>query len=217
LVLKEIPAYFHENSAVFNDNLFSHIQLSLASLTIAILLCIPLGIWISRKLSIANYVIDVINIFRVVPSLAILALAMPVLGVGFRPALLALTILACPPIIINTYVAFREIDYAVKEAAYGMGMTARQTLWKIEFPLALPVVLAGVRTASVEVIASATLAVLIGGGGLGNYIINGVSMMSQSYLLMGAIPVATLAIFSEIIFAYIQKKVSYLRKMEVTK
>jgi osmoprotectant transport system permease protein len=217
LVLKEIQEYFQENSKVFYDNLLSHIQLSLASLLIAILICIPLGIWISRKLSIANYVIDFVNLFRVVPSLAILALAMPVLGVGFRPALLALTILACPPIIINTYIAFREIDYAIKEAAYGMGMTASQTLWKIEFPLALPVVLAGVRTASVEVIASATLAVLIGGGGLGNYITNGVSMMSQSYLLIGAVPVATLAILSEIIFAFIQKKVSYLKKVEVIK
>nr|WP_306220631.1 ABC transporter permease [Cohnella sp. WQ 127256] len=173
------------------------------------LICIPLGIWISRKLKVANYIINAINIFRVIPSLAIMALAMPLLGVGFTPAALALTILAGPPILINTYVAFREINPAVKEAAYGMGMTPLQTIWKIELPLALPVMLAGIRTASVEIIASATLAVLIGGGGLGSYIINGVSMMSKSYLLIGAVPVALLAILSEVIFSFLQRKTNY--------
>ncbi|MFD0696583.1 ABC transporter permease [Paenibacillus sp. GCM10027628] len=209
LVWEEIQTYFHENASVFWGNLFSHIQLSLAAIGAALILCVPLGIWISRKLSIADYIINGINMFRVVPSLAILALAMPLLGVGFIPALLALTVLACPPIIINTYVAFREIDAGIKEAAKGMGMTALQTVLKVEFPLALPVMLAGVRTASVEVIASATLAVLIGGNGLGSYIINGVSMMSKSFLLIGAVPVALLAIISEFVFAYIQKRLSY--------
>lgn len=209
MVWEEIQTYFHENASVFWGNLFSHIQLSLAAIGAALILCVPLGIWISRKLSIADYIINGINMFRVVPSLAILALAMPLLGVGFIPALLALTVLACPPIIINTYVAFREIDAGIKEAAKGMGMTALQTVLKVEFPLALPVMLAGVRTASVEVIASATLAVLIGGNGLGSYIINGVSMMSKSFLLIGAVPVALLAIISEFVFAYIQKRLSY--------
>lgn len=176
---------------------------------LAMLICIPLGIWISRKLNVANYVINAINIFRVIPSLAILALAMPLLGVGFAPAATALTVLAGPPILINTYVAFREINPAIKEAARGVGMTPMQTIWKVEFPLALPVMLAGIRTASVEIIASATLAVLIGGGGLGNYIINGVSMMSKSYLLIGAVPVALLAILSEIAFSFLQRKTNY--------
>lgn len=209
MVWNEIQTYFHENASVFWGNLFSHIELSLAAISVALILCVPLGIWISRKLAIASYIINGINTLRVVPSLAILALAMPILGVGFLPALLALTVLACPPIIINTYVAFREIDAGIREAAKGMGMTPLQTILKVEFPLAIPVMLAGVRTASVEVIASATLAVLIGGQGLGSYIINGVSMMSKSFLLMGAVPVALLAIFSEFIFAYIQKRMSY--------
>ncbi|CAH1231073.1 Carnitine transport permease protein OpuCB [Paenibacillus allorhizoplanae] len=209
MVWKEIQTYFQENASVFWSNLLSHIELSLAAVGVALLICVPLGIWISRKLAVADYIINGINMFRVVPSLAILALAMPVLGVGFLPALLALTVLACPPIIINTYVAFREIDAGIKEAAKGMGMTPLQTVLKVEFPLALPVMLAGVRSASVEVIASATLAVLIGGSGLGSYIINGVSMMSKSYLLIGAVPVALLAIASESVFAYIQKRLSY--------
>jgi osmoprotectant transport system permease protein len=209
LVWKEIQIYFQQNASVFWSNLISHIELSIAAISVALILCVPLGIWISRRLAIANYIINGINMFRVVPSLAILALAMPILGVGFKPALLALTVLACPPIIINTYVAFREIDAGIKEAAKGMGMTSLQMVMKVELPLALPVMLAGVRTASVEVISSATLAVLIGGQGLGSYIINGVSMMSKSYLLIGAVPVALLALTSEFVFAYIQRRSSY--------
>lgn len=208
-VMDQIRDYFAGNTPVFMANLKTHIWLSGFSMIVAMLICIPLGIWISRKLKVANYIINAINIFRVIPSLAILALAMPLLGVGFAPAAVALTILACPPILINTYVAFRDIDPAIKEAAKGMGMSGLQRIMKVEFPLALPVMLAGIRTASVEIIASATLAVLIGGGGLGNYIINGVSMMSKSYLLIGAIPVALLAILSELIFSFLQRKSSY--------
>ncbi|XID93470.1 ABC transporter permease [Paenibacillaceae bacterium WGS1546] len=208
-VLDQIREYFDSNTPVFLANLKTHVWLSSFSMIVAMLICIPLGIWISRKLQIANYIINAINIFRVIPSLAVLALMLPLLGVGFAPAAVALTLLAGPPILINTYVAFREINPAIKEAARGMGMTPMQTIRKVEFPLALPVMLAGIRTASVEIIASATLAVLIGGGGLGSYIINGVSMMSKSYLLIGAIPVALLAILSEIVFSYMQRKTNY--------
>ena len=208
-VLDQIREYFEGNSPVFFANMKTHIWLSSFSMIAAMLICIPLGIWISRKLQIANYVINAVNIFRVIPSLAVLALMMPLLGVGFAPAAVALTLLAGPPILINTYVAFREINPAIKEAAKGMGMTPMQTIRKVELPLALPVMLAGIRTASVEIIASATLAVLIGGGGLGSYIINGVSMMSKSYLLIGAIPVALLAILSEIVFSFLQRKTNY--------
>lgn len=208
-VMSQIREYFAGNAPVFFANLKTHVWLSSFSMIAAMLICIPLGIWISRKLRVANYVINAINIFRVIPSLAILALAMPLLGVGFLPAAAALTLLACPPILINTYVAFREIDPAVKEAARGMGMAPLQVIRKVEIPLALPVVLAGIRTASVEIIASATLAVLIGGGGLGNYIINGVSMMSKSYLLIGAVPVALLSILSEIVFGFFQRKTRF--------
>lgn len=208
-VIDQIREYFEGNAPVFLANMKTHVWLSSFSMIASMLICIPLGIWISRRLKIANYIINAVNIFRVIPSLAILALAMPLLGVGFAPAAVALTVLAGPPILINTYVAFRDINPAVKEAARGMGMTPLQTIWKIELPLALPVMLAGIRTASVEIIASATLAVLIGGGGLGSYIINGVSMMSKSYLLIGAVPVALLAILSEIVFSFLQRKTNY--------
>lgn len=146
-VLDQIREYFEGNAPVFFANMKTHVWLSSFSMIAAMLICIPLGIWISRKLHIANYVINAVNIFRVIPSLAVLALMMPLLGVGFAPAAVALTLLAGPPILINTYVAFREINPAIKEAAKGMGMTPMQTILKVELPLALPVMLAGIRTA----------------------------------------------------------------------
>jgi osmoprotectant transport system permease protein len=211
-MLIEIQNYFSTNASDFYTNLFQHIELSLVSILVAMLLCIPLGIYISKKAKMAEPVINLVNVTRVIPSLAILALAMPILGVGFKPSLLALTILACPPILINTYVAFKEIDPLIREAAYGMGMSRFQTIRKVEFPLALPVMLAGIRTAAVEVIASATLAVLIGGGGLGSYIMNGIAMFDTALLMIGAIPVALLAIISETFFGLVLKRVTiYLR------
>ncbi|WP_066371909.1 ABC transporter permease [Neobacillus fumarioli] len=211
-MISEIQNYFSTNSSTFYSNLIQHMELSLASILVAMIICIPLGVYISKTAQIAEPVINLVNVTRVIPSLAILALAMPILGVGFKPALLALTVLACPPILINTYVAFKEIDPSIREAAYGMGMSRFQTIVKVEFPLALPVMLAGIRTASVEVIASATLAVLIGGGGLGNYIMNGIAMFDTGLLMIGAVPVALLAVLSESLFGLVLKRVTiYLR------
>src|SRR5690606_13842805 len=121
------------------------------------------------------------------------------------PIFAALTILACPPILINTYTGYRDVDPAVVEAAYGMGMTPGQVLWWIESPLALPVVVAGLRTAAVEVVASATLAAFIGGGGLGEFIINGLGLNDMRSLLVGAVPVALLALLAEGLFALTER------------
>jgi osmoprotectant transport system permease protein len=211
-MFSEIQNYFSTNAHAFYSNLIQHIALSLVSILVAMVICIPLGIYISKTTKIAEPVINLVNITRVIPSLAILALAMPILGVGFKPALLALTVLACPPILINTYVAFKEIDHLIREAAYGMGMSRIQTTGKVEFPLALPVMLAGIRTASVEVIASATLAVLIGGGGLGNYIMNGIAMFDTGLLMIGAVPVALLAVLSESLFGLLLKRVTIYQR-----
>jgi osmoprotectant transport system permease protein len=134
-----------------------------------------------------------------------LVIILPLMGTGFGPAAVALTILACPPILINTFLGFRGIDPAIMEAAAGMGMSPGQILRKIELPLAMPLLLAGVRTAAVEVIASATLAAFIGGGGLGTFIINGLGMYNFSMLLVGAVPVAVLAICTEVVLAGIER------------
>jgi osmoprotectant transport system permease protein len=207
-VLQDLQAYFATNASVFFTNAVQHVVLSLTSIVLAMLICVPLGVFISRKARIADAVINAVNVCRVVPSLAVLALAMPLLGVGFLPALLALTVLACPPILINTYTAFKEMDPLIREAAKGMGMSPMQTIVQVEFPLALPVIVAGVRTASVEIIASASLAVLIGGGGLGNYIMNGIAMFNVTFLMLGAVPIALLAIVSEVGFSLLLKRVT---------
>lgn len=185
-----------------------HLILVTVAMFIGILIRVPLGIWSSRSRNAAIVVINSINGIRVIPSLAILFLAVPYLGVGLDTAIVALTILAMPPILVNTDAAFRTIDPAIREAAAGMGMTSRQILFKVEFPLAFPIILTGIRTATTEVIASATLAAFIGSGGLGIFIQRGYAMYRPSILLVGAIPVALLAVAAEIALSRLQQ---YLR------
>ncbi|TAH53840.1 MAG: ABC transporter permease [Chloroflexota bacterium] len=184
-----------------------HLVLVAVALAIGIALCVPLGILSSRSKSVSFAVINSANGLRVIPSLAILFLAIPYFGLSFTAAALALTLLALPPILINTDAAFRTIPAAVKEAAYGMGMTSRQVLWRIELPLALPVIVTGIRTATIEVIASATLAAFIGGGGLGIYITRGFALFDNSILLVGAISVALLALTAEVLMGGVERLV----------
>jgi osmoprotectant transport system permease protein len=177
------------------------------ALGISIVICVPLGMWTSRSQLAAGTVISFFYTLRVVPSLAILFLTIPYFGLTFTAAIIALTVLALPPILINTDVAFRTIDQAVREAAAGMGMTSWQILRRVELPLALPVILAGIRTSMVEVIASATLAAFIGVGGLGIYVIRGFALYDNSILLVGAVPVALLALVAEIGMGALQRAV----------
>lgn len=209
-LLFQAYAYVLANQAAVLEDLGIHLRLSLGALGIALVICVPLGIWIARNDRIAPYVLYVVGTLRVVPSLAVLFLALPVLGIGFRPALFALTLLACPPILLNTVAGFRGVDRAVKESATGMGMSPWQVLRQIEWPLALPVVIAGTRTATVEVIASATLAAYIGGGGLGDYIQRGFNLLEPSILLVGALPVALLSLGAELLLSGVQRVVSPL-------
>jgi osmoprotectant transport system permease protein len=204
--------YAIENQDRFQEALMVHIKLSAFALLVSILLCVPLGILCAKNSKIETSVMNVVNSLRVIPSLAILVIVLPFLGTGFTPALVALTVLACPPVLINTFLGFRGMSPAVLEAASGMGMEFWQILRKIEIPLALPFVIAGIRTAAVEVIASATLAAFIGGGGLGTFIVNGLGMYNFSLLLVGAVPVATLAILSEVCFAGVERLVTMYQR-----
>lgn len=182
-----------------------HLLLVGIALGIGIAVCVPLGIVTSRSRLASATIINGFNALRVIPSLAILFLALPYFGLSLKSAVLALTILALPPILINTDAAFRTIDPAIREAAYGMGMARREVLRRVEFPLAMPVIIAGIRTAAVEVIASATLAAFIGGGGLGIYITRGFSLYDNAILLVGAVPVALLALVAEIGMSGLQR------------
>ena len=177
--------------------LHAHLALSGLALGLGALVAVPLGVWSARAPRVAGLAIPAVGVIRVVPSLAILVLVLPYLGLGFRSALVALTVLALPPLLVNTYAGFRGVDPAVVEAARGMGMSPTRILASIEAPLASPVVLAGLRTAAVEVVASATLGAFIGAGGLGEFIVNGLGMADFRVLLAGAIPVALLALAAE--------------------
>lgn len=182
-----------------------HLLLVTISMAISMAICIPLGVWTSRSKQASNVIINTINGLRVIPSLAVLFILVPYMGVGLDTAIVALTILAMPPILVNTDVAFRTIAPAVKEAAAGMGMTKNQILRKVEFPLALPIIIAGIRTASTEVIASATLAAFIGSGGLGLFVQRGYAMYRLPILFVGAIPIILLVLASEIILSSFQR------------
>ncbi len=142
---------------------------------------------------------------RTIPILAILALLLPILGIGFRPALVALILIAIPPILINTYVGLTEVDQTYVEAARGMGMGTWQLLRKVELPLVVPVVFAGLRSSAVNVVASATLATFIGAGGLGDFIQAGIALNDVAQLLVGAIPVAIGAVLIDWVFGAFER------------
>ncbi len=185
-----------------------HLTLSACALLVAILIGIPLGDAIARAPRLRDASLAGVNVARVIPSLAVLALAQPLLGIGFWPALLALVFLAVPPIAINTDVALRGVPAAVIDAARGAGMSARQTRARVTWPLAMPVVVAGVRTAAVEVIASATLAAFIGGGGLGEYILNGLAGGDNGQLFEGAAAVAVLALVAQGLLSLVERRLT---------
>jgi osmoprotectant transport system permease protein len=185
--------------------LWQHLQLVGIPLAIGLALGLPLGLLSARSPIASTVFINSFNALRVIPSLAVLFVAIPYFGLTFTSAAIALTLLVMPPILISTDVAFRRINPAIQEAAKGMGMTPVQVLQQVEIPLALPVIIAGIKTATVEVIASATLAAFIGAGGLGSFIVLGFSLYDQAILLVGAIPVAGLALLAEVSLSSLQR------------
>jgi osmoprotectant transport system permease protein len=182
-----------------------HVELSVIALLIGTAIALPVAVAVRNTPVGAALAINVGNIGRAVPSLAILALALPFLGYGFEPALIALTALAIPPILINASTGLREVSGEVIDAARGMGLSGSQILARIQLPIAAPVIFAGIRTSAVQVVASATLATFIGGGGLGNLIVEGFQANNSAILLAGSLSVATLAIITEIGFGGIER------------
>jgi osmoprotectant transport system permease protein len=188
----------------FTQLLITHVELSALALIIAILIAVPVALAVRNTPAGAAVAVNVGNIGRAVPSLALLALALPFFGFGFTSALLALAALAIPPILINASTALREVNPGVIDAARGMGLSGRQILAGIQLPIAAPVIFAGIRTSAVQVVASATLATFIGGGGLGDLIVEGFQRGDTAILLAGALSVAALSIITEVGFAGIE-------------
>ena len=192
-------AYIGEHRAQFFNLLNQHIQLTAASVLLALAAAIPLAIIASRVVPVARPMTWIAAAGQTVPSLAVLALMLPVLGIGFRPSVAALAIRAFLPIFLNTYVGLRGADPAAVDAARGMGASGAQRLLLVELPLASPIIYAGVQTATVQNVGIATIAAFIGGGGLGEWILQGLQMLEPSVLLAGAIPVAVLAMTAEVV------------------
>lgn len=205
MLLTETWEYVLQDQGRFLRLTIQHLVLSFSALGIAAAFCLPLGSWIAHRDRLAAPVISLFGALRLLPSLVILFLALPYLGLGFWPSLVALTVLACPPILINTFAGIQGVNAAVRESAAGVGMSERQVLWRIELPLAFPVIMTGIRIAAVEVIASATLAAFIAGGGLGEYIIRGFALNETRIMLVGAVAVALLALGVDASFAAVQK------------
>lgn len=196
-VVSRAWAYGVANVDTLVDAIARHSVLVAIPLALALLLGVPLGFWSARSPIASTVFINSFNALRVIPSLAILFLAIPYFGLTLQSAAIALTLLAIPPILISTDVAFRTIDGSIREAALGMGMSPKELLQWVELPLALPVIIAGIKTATIEVIASATLAAFIGAGGLGDFIVLGFAQYDPSILLVGAVPVALMALVAE--------------------
>jgi osmoprotectant transport system permease protein len=189
----------------FLSALATHIALSAAALGLATAIALPAGVWLAGTRRAALIAINAANVGRTLPSLAVLALVMPLLGTGFMPSLFALTLLALPPILLNSYIAIRQVDPEIVDAARGMGMTRAEIVHKVELPIATPVIFAGIRTAAVQVVSGAVLAAYIGGGGLGDFITAGIAMMALPQLLVGAIPATLLSLGADQLFGRLQK------------
>ena len=199
--------YIQENQERFLELLSEHIQLTVLSVVLGLLIALPLAVIASRVDVLAKPLTWMAAIGQTIPSIAILGLMLPILGTGFVPSLFALTVRAVLPIFLNGYVGIRSTDPAIVDAARGMGASDAQLLLLVQLPLASPVLFAGIKTATVQNIGLATLAAFIGGGGLGDLILQGLAMVDAPVLLAGAIPVALLAIVAEVGLGRLQRLV----------
>ena len=205
-MLNNMIEIFHSRSDAILVASWEHLQLTFISLFLATFIAIPLGISLTRYKKWAEPIIGITAIFQTVPSLALLGFMMPLLGIGTTPAIVALTIYGLLPILRNTYTGIIGVNSASVEAGTGMGMTSLQVLWMVELPMALSIIMAGVRTATVLIIGVATLAALIGAGGLGDLIYRGIAMSNSPLILAGALPAALLAIFFDFSLKYLETK-----------
>ncbi len=202
----EFLTYFCEKRGDILVATLRHIEVSLIAVVISVVVAVPLGILITRYRKMAHLVVNSANVGQTIPSLAILGMVIPVLGIGLKPAVFALVLRGVLPIINNTYSGIANVNPSVIEAGRGMGMRNRQILRLVELPLSFPVIMAGIRTATVLSISVATLAALIGAGGLGDLIFQGIVMADRNLLLAGSIPTAILAIGADLLLGWAEKR-----------
>lgn len=184
---------------------WEHFYLSIISLIIGILIAVPLGMAIANTKKVSNYVLTTAGVLQTVPTLAVLALMIPLFGVGRVPAIIALSAYILLPILNNTIIGVKNIDPNVKEAAKSMGMTRMQLIWNVELPIAIPLILSGIRLSSVYVISWATLASYIGAGGLGDFVFNGLNSYQPELIISAAVMVTLLALIADFVLSLAEK------------
>ena len=197
--------FMQTQSGKILSQLIAHTGLTFISLFIAMAIAIPLGAFIAKNDKWAAPILGITGVLQTIPSIALLGFMIPLLGIGAKPAIIALMLYALLPIVRNTYAGIQGVPAAIRDAAKGMGMTSNQILWKVELPLAFPVMLAGIRTAAVINVGVATLAAYIAAGGLGEFIFGGIALNNSNMILAGAIPAALLAILIDFLLSLAQK------------
>ncbi|MCM3055702.1 MULTISPECIES: ABC transporter permease [Bacillaceae] len=190
--------FLSENGIELIVKTWEHIYISLIAIFLGIIVAVPLGVLLTRVPKIANFILGLLNVLQTIPSFAILALFIPLLGIGLVPAIVALFLYSLMPILRNTYIGIRDVKKDLIEAGIGMGMTEWERIRLVEIPLATPVIMSGIRLATVFLIGWATLASYIGAGGLGDYIFSGMNLYKPEYILAGAIPVTLLALVTDL-------------------
>ena len=199
--------FFGDNTGLMWEKILAHLKISFASIGVAILISVPIGVWLGHLHRGSFLAINVSNIGRALPSLAVISIGLGILGIGFTNVLVALVILAGPVILTNAYVAVDQVDRSAVQAAYAMGMKPWQVLLRVEIPLAMPLIFAGIRTATVYVVATATLATFAGGGGLGDIIVNEPSYGVPG-VIAGSLTITVLAFLTDGVLALVQRAIT---------
>nr|WP_295277503.1 ABC transporter permease [uncultured Blautia sp.] len=206
-MFKEMMDYIAANQSMYLVEIRTHILISLCTVFFSSLIAIPLGIVCIKYRSASRFISGIVNTARVIPSLALMVLLIPLIGIGKAPAIIALILLAIPPIMLNTIAGYDSIDPMITETAKGMGMDSRQTFLQVQTPLALPLILTGVRTAAVEAVASTSIAAYIGAGGLGDLVFTGIGANKAPILLAGGLTIAVLSILTDLLLSTLQAHV----------
>lgn len=201
----DIQIYFSENLGKYLTCVRAHVGISFLALLTAAAIGIPLGYLCVKNQRWNRLITGGFQVLRIIPSLAVLILLIPVMGTGTKPAMTALVLLAVPPILMNTTAGFEEVPEFMLETAAGLGMTERQIFWNVKVHMAMPMILTGVKTAAIEVIASATIASKIGAGGLGDIILTGLSLNRTDLLLIGGVSVAVVSLLAGVLFRQLEK------------
>ncbi|MFC6323912.1 ABC transporter permease [Companilactobacillus baiquanensis] len=196
---------------------WEQIYISALALFLGIIVAVPLGIILTRYEKTAKYVMSISSMLQTIPSLALLTLMIPIFGIGKLPSIVALFIYSLLPILRNTYIGMNKVNKNLIDAAKGLGMTTAQSIFKVEIPMAMPIIMAGVRLSAVYVISWSTLASYIGAGGLGDFIFNGLNLYNPALIIGGTIPVSILAILTDYLLGKFEKKVTPITKSGVKK